>query len=791
MDSVSSLLGSLNIQDLPSAKIKVDDLFLTWLSQHNGSSLIQSIVSQIQSNRADEASLCNALTIFHTSSQNLNISGQGVTADGSSNDGNVFKSAQGSMSGTPGDGAEDNGMNNGLGSNNMGMGSGMGGQMGHGMNMGMNSILQFNSQMNSSDVIPPLSPAKKSPKKRTQSEMYSQPSQIISGNSLHNSLDSLKSEKGSLGIDGTHNNVGTVSRSLLGDVSNHDTASTSSNYTNVSAAHTGGENMAPDTARRRANFDSIPVFYAPKSSGGHRVVRRAGHGCGPLRTVQQYVDDSYEAKRTEIEEFFSVYPGGVPLKKFVHATKRLMGLPSFFNAPLVRRINQLYGDSTEQEGVLPKVKLQAFEAYWRQEIEPYDRVERFFRVIKQPEVEYILKDDFVPFLQELLHFHPGLDFLESHQEFQRKYALTVIVRIFFHVNKNGTGRLTIREVYKSNLFNAFMHVDEENDINRVREYFSYEHFYVLYCRFFELDTDKDTKLSSDDLSRYSEHALSETIVERIFLSGTRVFLDGRVGFRRSGMSFPDFVYFMLAEEDKACESSIRYWFSCCDLDGDGTLSPAELNSFYQVQLQRAIKLGHEPIAFEDVLCQLIDMIDPVDDQAITLSDLLRPTKIQSSAILFDVLFNIQKFLAFETRDPFQERMKKTDGFNTDWDRFAFFEYQRLSQDDQQQDQTSSAYGVLGYEGEMEISDAYQQAQQMDRQGEYGGGYDAYGASNTWSDGSNTAGLSQESLYDTSSPGNVVEEKEERTETERTGRAGRASRGGKGNGRTGRGRNRHR
>lgn len=662
MDSVSLLLSSLNIQGLPSAKIKVDDLFLTWLSQPNngGTALIQSIVSKIQSNQADESSLCNALALFTTSGQNVNVSGtRGSFADGTGHDGTVFKSSH-ALPGTPGDGTNGNNMNNGSMFSNDNMGMGSNNTMGRG---GMNSVLQFNSQgMASNDVIPPLSPAKKSPKKRTQSEMYSQPSHIMNGNNLNNSLDSLKTGKGNLGLDGKHGDTDTVSRSLLGDVSNHNTISSTSisnNYTNASAVQGGGENMAPDTARRRANFDSIPAFYAPKGSGGHRVVRRAGHGCGPLRTVQQYIDDSYETKRAEIEEFFSVYPGGVPLKKFVHATKRLMGLPSFFNAPLVRRINKLCGDATELEGVLPKVKLAAFEAYWRQEIEPYDRVERFFRVIKQPEVEFILKDDFVPFLQELLHFHPGLDFLESHQEFQRKYALTVIVRIFFHVNKNGTGRLTIKEVYKSNLFNAFMHVDEENDINRVREYFSYEHFYVLYCRFFELDTDKDTKLSSDDLSRYSEHALSETIVERIFLSGTRVFLDGRVGFRRSGMSYPDFVYFMLAEEEKACESSIRYWFSCCDLDGDGTLSPAELNSFYQVQLQRAIKLGHEPIAFEDVLCQLIDMIDPVDDQSITLQDLLRPTKIASSGILFDVLFNIQKFLAFETRDPFQERMKKT------------------------------------------------------------------------------------------------------------------------------------
>ena len=39
------------------------------------------------------------------------------------------------------------------------------------------------------------------------------------------------------------------------------------------------------------------------------------------------------------------------------------------------------------------------------------------------------------------------------------------------------------------------------------------------------------------------------------------------------MPYPDFVYFMLAEEDKTSVQSIRFGFRCCDLDGDGVLSP--------------------------------------------------------------------------------------------------------------------------------------------------------------------------------------------------------------------------
>ena len=51
------------------------------------------------------------------------------------------------------------------------------------------------------------------------------------------------------------------------------------------------------------------------------------------------------------------------------------------------------------------------------------------------------------------------------------------------------------------------------------------------------------------------------IVRRIFQVGLRPFSDGREGgFGQTGMSFPDFIFFMLAEEDKSSEAALRYWW---------------------------------------------------------------------------------------------------------------------------------------------------------------------------------------------------------------------------------------
>lgn len=46
-------------------------------------------------------------------------------------------------------------------------------------------------------------------------------------------------------------------------------------------------------------------------------------------------------------------------------------------------------------------------------------------------------------------------------------------------------------------------VDREEDINKIRQYFSYEHFYVIYCKFWELDGDHDFHITKDDFSKYS------------------------------------------------------------------------------------------------------------------------------------------------------------------------------------------------------------------------------------------------------------------------------------------------
>ena len=51
-------------------------------------------------------------------------------------------------------------------------------------------------------------------------------------------------------------------------------------------------------------------------------------------------------------------------------------------------------------------------------------------------------------------------------------------------------------------------------------------------------------------------------------------------------------------------------FKCIDLDGNSILTRNEMQFFYEEQLHRMECMGQEPVLFEDILCQMVDMINP-------------------------------------------------------------------------------------------------------------------------------------------------------------------------------------
>lgn len=131
-------------------------------------------------------------------------------------------------------------------------------------------------------------------------------------------------------------------------------------------------------------------------------------------------------------------------------------------------------------------------------------------------------------------------------------------------------------------------------------------------------------------------------MNRIFDQVPRKFKSDQPG----KMSYEDFVWFMLCEEDKTTRRSLEYWFKVVDLDANGVICPYEMEHFYEEQVSRLEALSHEPILFVDLLCQMNDMICPATEINFTLPEILAQADIVG--IFFNFLCNLNKFISYET-----------------------------------------------------------------------------------------------------------------------------------------------
>eukprot|EP00744_Colponema_vietnamica_P015632 GILI01021921.1.p2 GENE.GILI01021921.1~~GILI01021921.1.p2 ORF type:complete len:370 (-),score=139.45 GILI01021921.1:101-1210(-) len=338
-----------------------------------------------------------------------------------------------------------------------------------------------------------------------------------------------------------------------------------------------------------------------------------------------------------------------------------------------------------------------------------DQVQRIFNVLKGPQGKLIHADQLRPFLKELVLSHPGYAFLGPWGNFHDRYVDVVVWRILFTLDRDDDGRLSLRDLRKGNLPQILLLTDTEEEINNIRDYLSYEHFYVLYCKFFELDTDQDFFLTKDEFSKYESTSLSKRTVDRVFSEAGRRFKSSQPG----KMSFEDFVYFVLCEEDKSTVRSLEYWFKLVDLDCDGVLRCTEMQWFYEEQAHRLECFNHEAVQYADVICQMNDMIMPAKEGEFRLAELI--AKRPQSGTLFHCLCNLSKFIAFEQRDPFalKQELAEHPGW-TEWDRWAVQEYQRLASEEERAPQeTEEPFGLESGEGELEDEEMEGDGEEME------------------------------------------------------------------------------
>lgn len=357
-------------------------------------------------------------------------------------------------------------------------------------------------------------------------------------------------------------------------------------------------------------------------------------------------------------------------QQFAKITSEVFKLPEWLRDTLFRRIAASCGQN--ESGALTFDNIKQFYLNYSAKLSPNRRLFDLLR--GDARRQYLTLDDFKAAVKQLVANHPGLSFL-TQPEFQDFYCRTVAVRIVYSLERQQSRRVTWHDFDRSNLPETMRLLDRTGDINHVLLYFSYEHFYVLYCRFWEIDTDKDQLVGLVDLQNYGQGALTTAVLERVVAGAGRK-LSSHV---KGKLDFEDFIYFCLSEEDKNTPAAVRYWFQALDVDQDGVLSGFELQHFWIEQEARLREFSAEELKLEDMLCQMLDMVGAnkikAHPRGLTLGDLL---SCQTPANFFNMIFNATKFLSFEHRDPFGEHQLKQMPEKTEWDRFARVEYDRMA-----------------------------------------------------------------------------------------------------------------
>ena len=148
--------------------------------------------------------------------------------------------------------------------------------------------------------------------------------------------------------------------------------------------------------------------------------------------------------------------------------------------------------------------------------------------------------------------------------------------------------------------------------------------YEKRCYFLLLDSDNDGLIHLPELAThevllpYAPELLEICFSNWNYQSGIR-----------NLMSWEDFSLFFQYVEEKTTKSSQTYWFNVLDVDGDGYVGIHDMRWLYD----KVDKSEHQGcIEFEDLLCQLYDMVRPQDpSRGFTLSE-LRKSKLSTGII---------------------------------------------------------------------------------------------------------------------------------------------------------------
>ncbi|CAJ0948201.1 unnamed protein product, partial [Mesorhabditis belari] len=401
----------------------------------------------------------------------------------------------------------------------------------------------------------------------------------------------------------------------------------------------------------------VPKFYFPQG-----------------KPVSQHENDVAMRKALDV---FRRLPGQKASVNEFEEVIKAAGIPLYWKRAIYDSItNKKNVDITQTE----------FCVWWRNMTSvANDEAARFVYALSGGKRDYLEREDFQSLCYDIIFTHPGLTFYHSATEFHPSYVDVVITRIFWNVNRSWSGRITAQELRRSDFLAQLHFLEKEDDINKETRYFSYEHFYVIYCKFWELDDDHDMLISKRDMLAHDEGALTPLVVNRIFSKA--VVRGSRTEHIVEFIGLAEFAAFLMADEDKKNLTSVEYWFRICDLDGDGLVTLYEMEEMYGQVRDKLTSNKIDTMQFGDVACNLLDMIRPKNPNGFALSDL---KKCPLAYRFFNSFTNWRKFFNQEINEGEKPVVRNDEGRElSEWERYCAEEYESLmeAEGDEQIDET--------------------------------------------------------------------------------------------------------
>jgi len=374
---------------------------------------------------------------------------------------------------------------------------------------------------------------------------------------------------------------------------------------------------------------------------------------------------SEKSERSMINDLF-MNTNKLTLDSFISQTNDLYDFNLILKKVLFNKID------IEEKGFITKEQLMKYHIL---NFEGCSENKKYFNFIKSPNRDYIVKDDFKPILQTLMKENSSLIFLKEYPTYQQKYIETVIARIFYMNDSNDDGKITFNDFEKSDLFEIIQKI-YNSDVNKIRQYFSYEHFYVIYTTFYENSTYevKDELYIPKEVFCTYSYNLGMTTVNRIFDEIPRKF----VSEEKYMMSYEDFIYYMISEEDKTSPTSIKYWFKVIDLNNEGFITKKEMEYFYEEQIEKLKNNKKEVMKFKDVFNKIKSLVPPKMENKWYLQNFLDNPK--NSSIVFNMLLNMNKINNKEKDSLIIKDIENGKDYS-DWDIFAYKEFKRKIDED--------------------------------------------------------------------------------------------------------------